>query len=52
MTTHNSLHIREPDGFWFFGYGSLMWDPPCSAAEPHRARIFGYHRSFCVSSET
>ncbi len=52
MNGPNRLNIREPVGFWFFGYGSLMWDPPFSAAESHRAKIYGYHRSFCVSSET
>ena len=52
MNGPNRLNIREPVGFWFFGYGSLMWDPPFSAAENHRAKIYGYHRSFCVSSET
>ena len=52
MNGPNRLNIREPGGFWFFGYGSLMWDPPFSAAESHRAKIYGYHRSFCVSSET
>ncbi|MGB0629308.1 MAG: gamma-glutamylcyclotransferase [Alphaproteobacteria bacterium] len=52
MTTPNRLEIREPGGFWFFGYGSLMWDPPFAAAETRRAKIYGYHRSFCVNSET
>lgn len=52
MTVPNRMEIREPGGFWFFGYGSLMWDPPFAVADSHRARIYGYHRSFCVSSET
>lgn len=52
MTARSRMEIREAGAFWFFGYGSLMWDPPFRAAETHRARLFGYHRSFCVSSET
>ena len=46
------LEIAEPGGFWFFAYGSLMWDPPFRPAEARAARIFGWHRAFCVSSET
>ena len=46
------LDIAEPGGFWFFAYGSLMWDPPFRPAEARAARIFGWHRAFCVSSET
>ncbi len=46
------LEIAEPGGFWFFAYGSLMWDPSFRPAEAHAARIFGWHRAFCVSSET
>ncbi len=46
------LEIAGPGGFWFFAYGSLMWDPPFRPAEARAARIFGWHRAFCVSSET
>lgn len=48
----NRLNITDPGGFWFFAYGSLMWDPPFAPAETRPARLFGYHRSFCVNSET
>lgn len=51
MTQTNRLNIAEPGGFWFFAYGSLMWDPPFPPADSQPARIYGYHRSFCVSSE-
>lgn len=47
-----ALTIPEPGGFWFFAYGSLMWDAPFEPAEALPARIFGWRRSFCVSSET
>lgn len=51
MTRTGHLNIAEPGGFWFFAYGSLMWDPPFPPADSEPARIYGYHRSFCVSSE-
>lgn len=50
--TPRRLAIPEPGGFWFFAYGSLMWDAPFEPAEALPARIFGWRRSFCVSSET
>lgn len=52
MTNRNRLNIDTPGGFWFFAYGSLMWDPPFTPADTRPARLFGYHRSFCVNSET
>ncbi|MEX2454655.1 MAG: gamma-glutamylcyclotransferase, partial [Rhodospirillaceae bacterium] len=45
------LGIDEAGPFWFFAYGSLMWDPPFAAADTRPARLFGWHRAFCVSSE-
>ena len=44
----NTLPSTEP--VWIFAYGSLMWDPrfDFDIAEP--AKIFGYHRRFCVYS--
>jgi glutathione-specific gamma-glutamylcyclotransferase len=48
----NRLNIDESGGFWFFAYGSLMWDPPFTPAQTRPARLYGYHRSFCVNSET
>jgi glutathione-specific gamma-glutamylcyclotransferase len=35
---------------WLFAYGSLMWDPGFAAAERRPARLFGYHRRFCLYS--
>jgi len=41
-----------PDGdLWVFGYGSLMWRTGFKYAEQVDARVFGYHRALCVSSE-
>ncbi len=38
------------NGFWVFGYGSLMWNPGFEVAERKVARLPGWHRSFCMSS--
>lgn len=35
---------------WLFAYGSLMWSPDCEFSQKVPARIFGYHRSFCLWS--
>jgi len=35
---------------WLFAYGSLMWSPNCEYSQRRAARIFGYHRSFCLWS--
>jgi cation transport protein ChaC len=40
----------EQDGFWVFGYGSLMWRPGFAAAERRLARLHGWRRSFCLWS--
>lgn len=38
------------DGFWVFGYGSLMWRPGFEALECRRARLDGYRRDFALRS--
>lgn len=38
------------DGFWVFGYGSLMWAPEFPVAEQVIAQADGWRRSFCLSS--
>src|SRR3546814_18016785 len=38
------------EGFWVFGYGSLMWHPGFPHVEVRPARLRGLHRSFCVYS--
>lgn len=38
------------DGFWVFGYGSLLWDPGFAPAESVAASVTGWHRSFCMLS--
>lgn len=39
-----------PDHIWVFAYGSLIWNPLFPVAEQRIARIYGYHRSFCLWS--
>lgn len=38
------------NGFWVFGYGSLVWQPEFEYSERHIARLHGYARSFCMRS--
>lgn len=40
----------DMDEFWVFGYGSLMWRPGFAYEDAQHARLFGYHRAFCVLS--
>ena len=38
------------NGFWVFGYGSLIWNPGFAFAERRIARLDGFRRSFCMRS--
>ena len=38
------------DNVWIFGYGSLIWNPIFPVVETRTAKIFGFHRAFCLSS--
>ncbi len=38
------------NGFWVFGYGSLIWQPDFEYTERQIARLDGYARSFCMWS--
>jgi cation transport protein ChaC len=40
----------DNDGFWVFGYGSLMWKPGFNAVESRMARLHGYRRAFALTS--
>lgn len=44
--------LLPPPGqdLWVFGYGSLMWHAGFDYIERQQARLYGYHRSFCVYS--
>lgn len=35
---------------WVFGYGSLIWEPGFAYEERVKARLDGWHRSFCMRS--
>ncbi|MCU0910483.1 MAG: gamma-glutamylcyclotransferase [Rhodobacteraceae bacterium] len=38
------------EDFWVFGYASLLWNPGFPVAERRRARLEGWHRTFCMWS--
>jgi len=38
------------EGFWVFGYGSLIWQPGFDFVDRRVATLRGYRRSFCMSS--
>ncbi|MDJ0683883.1 MAG: gamma-glutamylcyclotransferase [Alphaproteobacteria bacterium] len=42
--------LPPKEDVWFFGYGSLMWDPGFDYLERAAAALPGYSRSFCVAS--
>jgi glutathione-specific gamma-glutamylcyclotransferase len=42
------LEQHRPEEFWIFAYGSLIWKPAFTAAEHRKARVHGWHRSFCM----
>ena len=40
---------KAPKGpLWVLGYGSLIWNPAFDHTARANARIWGYHRSFCI----
>jgi len=36
---------------WLFGYGSLIWNPVIEIEETIIAKVFGYHRKFCLKTQ-
>ena len=47
-----TLAARPPgEAAWLFGYGSLIWNPTIHAVEHRTARIEGWHRAFCLSTQ-
>lgn len=42
--------LDDHDGrdLWVFAYGSLIWNPAFHYVERRPARLFGYHRRFCL----
>ncbi len=39
------------DGVWLFAYGSLIWNPALHFDQRRLARVHGWHRSFCLSTQ-
>jgi len=43
--------MNHDTDLWVFGYGSLMWNPGFPFLERTPARVHGFHRAFCMTSE-
>ena len=54
MQQVHQMLARAPrrDRVWVFGYGSLMWNPAFHYAERRTARVYGFHRQFCLWSRS
>lgn len=46
------LASAPSDAVWVFAYGSLIWNPAFEFAERRTGRIHGYHRRYCILSQT
>jgi glutathione-specific gamma-glutamylcyclotransferase len=44
------LQLQDITCDWVFAYGSLIWSPEIDYAERRTAKLYGYHRSFCINS--
>ena len=44
------VNLLPDQDLWIFAYGSLVWNPIFPVAEHRRARLHGFHRSFCMTS--
>lgn len=42
--------FSSDEPLWIFAYGSLVWNPIFQVNEHRRARLHGFHRSFCMTS--
>lgn len=40
------------DEVWVFAYGSLIWNPAFDFVEQRIGRVHGYHRRYCIISQT
>lgn len=43
-----AVATAEGGDLWLFAYGSLLWRPEFPFTERRLARIYGYHRRFCL----
>ena len=49
LESRNRTLAKRPDGpVWVFAYGSLIWNPAFHFERSVHARLFGYHRAFCL----
>lgn len=46
-----ALRPDTGQGLWLFAYGSLIWNPALHFDQRRLARIHGWHRSFCLSTQ-
>lgn len=47
------MQAKSPDEVsadWVFAYGSLIWNPDFPFRRATPARLYGYHRAFCIRS--
>lgn len=47
MVADTIASAPNPDEFWVFAYGSLIWNPAIEFESKCRCSIQNYHRSFC-----
>ena len=40
--------LPKGQDIWLYAYGSLIWSPMIKYVEKRCARLFGYHRQFCM----